>query len=115
MPVGAVGAAGATLFKIVRRVSEELGVNTCCGASNISFGLPDRPTLNATFLVMAMAAGMNCAITNPTEELIQKTILAANVLLGHDDNCLAWLSAHRAGTGDGGNDRAARRERRRPR
>jgi 5-methyltetrahydrofolate--homocysteine methyltransferase len=113
MPVGAVGAAGATLFRIVRRVTEELGVNTGCGASNISFGLPDRPTLNATFLAMAMAAGMTCAITNPVEESIRKTILAANVLLGHDDNCLTWLSAHRAESGDGSNDRAARRERRR--
>ncbi len=112
MPVGAVGQAGATLFRIVRRVTEELGVNTCCGASNISFGLPDRPTLNATFLAMAMAVGMTCAITNPVEETIRKTILAGNVLLGHDENCQAWLSAHRAESA-GANDRAARRERRR--
>jgi 5-methyltetrahydrofolate--homocysteine methyltransferase len=113
MPVGAVGAAGVTLFRIVRRVTEELGVNTCCGASNISFGLPERPTLNATFLAMAMAAGMTCAITNPIEESIRKTILAANVMLGHDDNCLTWLNAHRAESSAGQNDRVARRERRR--
>jgi len=114
MPVGAIGLAGATLFRIVRRVTEELGVNTCCGASNISFGLPDRPTLNATFLAMAMAAGMACAITNPIEELIRKTVLAADVMMGHDDNCRSWLSAHRAVTSEGGNDRASRRSRRRP-
>ncbi|MBI4770239.1 MAG: dihydropteroate synthase [Chloroflexi bacterium] len=67
MPVGAIRYAGRALFRIVRRVREELGANTICGASNISFGLPDRPALNATFLAMAMAAGMPCAITNPLE------------------------------------------------
>jgi 5-methyltetrahydrofolate--homocysteine methyltransferase len=117
MPVGAVRYAGATLFQIVRRVREELGCNTICGASNISFGLPDRPTLNAAFLAMAMAAGMACAITNPLEAEIKKMILAADVMLGHDDNCYAWLRAHRASAaGEGGSDaagRAARRERRR--
>ena len=114
MPIGAVGSAATTLFTLVRRLREELGVNTCCGASNISFGLPDRPTLNATFLAMAMAAGMTCAITNPVEELIRKTARAADVMLGHDENCRAWLSAHRAESGQAGDDRAARRERRRP-
>jgi len=95
MPVGAVRTAGATLFALVRRVSEELGVNTICGASNISFGLPDRGTLNAAFIAMAISAGMTCAITNPLEESIRKTVLAADVMMGHDENCLAWLSAHR--------------------
>lgn len=120
MPVGAVRYAGATLFQIVRRVREELGVNTCCGASNISFGLPDRPALNATFIAMAIAAGMNCAITNPLEESIRKAILAADVMMGHDENCYAWLNAHRAEAGasaggDGTDERDARRERRRAR
>jgi 5-methyltetrahydrofolate--homocysteine methyltransferase len=96
MPIGAVRTAGTTLFTIVRRVREELGCNTICGASNVSFGLPDRPTLNATFLAMAIASGMTCAITNPLEQAIRKAILAADVFMGNDENCLAWLTAQRA-------------------
>lgn len=115
MPIGAVRTAGVSLFTLVRRVREELGCNTVCGASNISFGLPDRATLNATFLAMAIAAGMTCAITNPLEESTRKTILAANVFMGHDENCLAWLSAQRTGaavSGDSGGGGPRRRERR---
>jgi 5-methyltetrahydrofolate--homocysteine methyltransferase len=114
MPVGAIPHAGRTLFQIVRRVHEELGVNTVCGASNISFGLPERPTLNSTFLAMAIASGMNCAITNPLEENIRKTVLAANVLMGVDDNCQAWLSAQRQ-EGTRGEDGEGGRRRRRMR
>jgi 5-methyltetrahydrofolate--homocysteine methyltransferase len=111
MPIGAMRSAGVSLFEIVRRVSGELGVNTICGASNISFGLPDRPGLNASFLAMAIASGMTCAITNPLEESIRKAILAADVLMGHDENCAAWLAAHREASG--GEGRTRRRERRR--
>ena len=67
MPIGTVPVACATLFTLVRRLREELGVNTICGASNVSFGLADRPALNAVFLAMAIGAGMTCAITNPME------------------------------------------------
>ncbi|UCH58568.1 MAG: dihydropteroate synthase [Anaerolineales bacterium] len=95
MPVGAVRTAGTTLFTIVRRVREELGVNTVCGASNISFGLPNRTMLNATFLSMAISAGMTCAITNPLEESLLMTVLAADVFMGLDENCMAWLKAQR--------------------
>lgn len=111
MPVGAMPGAGRALFTIVRRVHEELGVNTVCGASNISFGLPDRPKLNATFLAMAIASGMSCAITNPLEEDIRKTVLAANVLMGVDENCQAWINAQRSGNGnvDGQDVRRRRR------
>ena len=115
MPIGAVRMAGATLFTLVRRVREELGVNTVCGASNISFGLPDRPTLNSTFVAMAIAAGMTCAITNPLEENIRKTVLAADVLMGVDENCMAWLKAQRAkakSTGEDGDGTRRRRMRR---
>lgn len=114
MPVGAMPHAARTLFEIVRRVHEELGVNTVCGASNISFGLPERPTLNSTFLAMAISSGMNCAITNPLEENIRKTILAANVLMGVDENCQAWLNNQRqegAGASSGEGDAARRRRR----
>lgn len=113
MPVGAVREAAVTLFKLVRRLREELGVNTVCGASNISFGLPGRPTLNATFLAMAIGAGMTCAITNPLEEEIRRAILAADVMMGHDENCQAWLRANRAVGEDARSERVARRERRR--
>jgi 5-methyltetrahydrofolate--homocysteine methyltransferase len=112
MPIGAMRSAGPSLFEIVRRVRGDLGVNTICGASNISFGLPDRPALNAAFLAMAIACGMTCAITNPLEESIRKAILAADVLMGHDENCAAWLAAHREASG-AGEGRGRRRERRR--
>ena len=65
MPVGAMGTAGLQVFTLVRRLREELGVNTTCGASNISFGLPNRHGINNAFLPMAMAAGMTSAIMNP--------------------------------------------------
>ncbi len=113
MPIGAVRYAAVTLFKLVRRLREDLGVNTVCGASNISFGMPNRPTLNAVFLAMAIAAGMTCAITNPVEEEIRIALLAADVMMGRDENCQAWLRTHRTAPEDARAERAARRERRR--
>jgi 5-methyltetrahydrofolate--homocysteine methyltransferase len=65
MPVGAMGTAGRQVFTLVRRLREELGVNTTCGASNISFGLPNRHGINNAFLPMAIEAGMTSAIMNP--------------------------------------------------
>ncbi|MHA7851865.1 methyltetrahydrofolate cobalamin methyltransferase [Roseovarius sp.] len=65
MPIGAMGTAGIQVFTLVRRLREELGVNTTCGASNISFGLPNRHGINNAFLPMAMGAGMTSAIMNP--------------------------------------------------
>lgn len=95
MPAGAVPGAAATLFELVRMIREELGCNTVCGASNISFGLPDRAALNGAFLSMAIAAGMACAITNALEPAIKKAILAADLMMGHDENCMTWITAHR--------------------
>lgn len=109
MPIGAVPSAGQSLFKLVRRCREELGVNTTCGASNISFGMPGRPRLNAAFLSMAIAAGMTSAITNPIEEEIRMAIKAADVMMGHDPNCESWLMANRDGAGKA--DRRAERRR----
>jgi 5-methyltetrahydrofolate--homocysteine methyltransferase len=109
MPVGAVRFAGAALFTLVRRLRDELGVNTVCGASNISFGLPGRGVLNATFLAMAIAAGMTCAITNPLEETIRKTVLAADVMMGRDENCVAWLNDNREEGAQAGVDARQRR------
>jgi 5-methyltetrahydrofolate--homocysteine methyltransferase len=91
MPIGAMRSAGQSLFAIVRRCREELGVNCCCGASNISFGLPGRGALNGAFLAMAIAAGLTCAITNPIEHEIKQAILAADVMMCHDENCAEWL------------------------
>ena len=88
MPIGAMRYAGRQVFEIVRRCRDELGVNTCCGASNVSFGLPNRGPLNGTFLAMAIGAGLTSAITNPIEEHIKTAILAADVMTGNDENCL---------------------------
>ncbi len=95
MPIGAVRYAGRQVFEIVRRCRDELGVNTCCGASNVSFGLPNRPPLNAAFLSMAIAAGLTAAITNPLEGEIKRAIMAADVMMGYDENCAAWIQASR--------------------
>ena len=95
MPVGAVRTAGRDLFNIVRMVREELGCNTICGASNISFGMPNRHLLNSTFVAMAIAAGMTSAITNPLERDIRNSIYAADVLMGTDEGSMRYLSAMR--------------------
>jgi 5-methyltetrahydrofolate--homocysteine methyltransferase len=95
MPVGAVRTAGRDLFLIVRMVREELGCNTVCGASNISFGMPNRALLNSAFIAMAIAAGMTCAITNPLETEIRNAIYAADVLMGNDEDAGRYLSAMR--------------------
>lgn len=99
MPAGAVPGAAATLFELVRMIREELGCNTVCGASNISFGLPGRRVLNGAFLSMAIGAGMTCAITNPCEHEISQAIMAANLMMGYDENCLAWIAAQREAAG----------------
>ena len=98
MPVGAATAApaaGLTTFNIVRRVRDELGVNLSCGASNISFGLPDRHGIDSAFLPMLMALGVACSITNPLAEEVRRSILAADVLLDHDDYSMAWVTFYR--------------------
>jgi 5-methyltetrahydrofolate--homocysteine methyltransferase len=95
MPIGALGGAGRQVFSIVRRLREELGVNTTCGASNISFGLPNRHGLNATFLAMAAGAGMTSAIMNPLHEEEMAGVMAANVLLGNDRDCMRWIRRFR--------------------
>jgi 5-methyltetrahydrofolate--homocysteine methyltransferase len=111
MPIGAMATAGRQVFHLVRRLREELGVNTTCGASNISFGLPNRSGINAAFLSMAMAAGMTSAITNPMEPEIRQAILASDVLNGHDPNCVTWIRTYRQPPAEGEGSR--RRENRR--
>ena len=94
MPIGAMGTAGRQVFQLVRRLREELDVNTTCGASNIGFGLPNRPGLNAAFLPMVIASGMTSAITNPLEPELRQAIAAADVLMGHDEHCAAWIARY---------------------
>jgi 5-methyltetrahydrofolate--homocysteine methyltransferase len=115
MPIGAMRYAGQQVFHIVRRCRQELGVNTCCGASNISFGLPNRAPLNATFLSMAIAAGMTSAITNPLEGEIRQAILAADVMMGHDENCMVWIGTNRQDGSDESKSGRRRRQGRRRR
>ena len=95
MPIGAMGDAGRTAFKIIRRLREELKVNTTCGASNVSFGIPARNNITGTFLAMAIGAGMTSAIMNPLHEEVKTLVMAADVLVGNDENCSAWIRANR--------------------
>jgi 5-methyltetrahydrofolate--homocysteine methyltransferase len=113
MPVGALNQAGRSVFRLIRRLREELKVNTTCGASNIAFGLPNRHALNANFLAMAIGAGMTSAIMNPLHAEETTAILGADVLMGHDRDCRRWLRAFREPQAEGEGD--ARRERRRRR
>jgi 5-methyltetrahydrofolate--homocysteine methyltransferase len=95
MPIGAMGTAGRQVFTLVRRLREELRVNTSCGASNISFGLPHRHGINAAFLPMAIASGMTSAIMNPCRPQEMEAVRGANVLMGTDRDCTAWIRAYR--------------------
>ncbi len=91
MPVGAMASAGRQVFALVARLRTELGVNTTCGASNISFGLPHRHGINAAFLPMAMGAGMTSAIMNPVRSVEMGAIRAGNFLMNHDANGGEWI------------------------
>lgn len=102
MPIGALGQAGQQVFRLVRRLREELGVNTTCGASNVAFGLPNRNVITGTFLAMAIGAGMTSAIMNPLHPEVLHMIQAADVLAGQDENCAAWIKAHRDPNAGGG-------------
>jgi 5-methyltetrahydrofolate--homocysteine methyltransferase len=95
MPVGADVEMAMATFTAMRMIRDELGVNMCCGASNVSFGLPDRATLNAAFLPMAMAAGLTSAIMS-TADVCVRSARAADLLLGHDEWGASWIAAHRA-------------------
>ena len=116
MPIGAMGTAGRQVFALLRRLKDELRVNSTCGASNVSFGLPNRHAMNAHFLSMAACAGMTSAIMNPLHAEELDGIMAANVLNGHDKDCRRWLTRHRdpAPQGEGGarGGREGRRRRR---
>lgn len=95
MPIGAMGTAGQQVFKLVRRLRDELGVNTTCGLSNISFGLPHRHGINAAFIPMVIASGMTSAIMNPCRPAEMEAVHGANVLNGTDENCSKWIITYR--------------------
>jgi len=113
MPIGALPTAGQQVFRLVRRLREELKVNMTVGASNISFGLPNRIGINSAFLTMAAASGLTSAITNPLEPEIMQAVMAANVLNGVDPDCSAWIKSYRQPPADG--ERERRRNGRRDR
>ena len=94
MPIGAMSTAGRQVFALVRRLREELGVNTTCGASNVSFGLPNRHALSAAYLSMAIANGMTSAITSPLHEEVRLAVMAADVMMGHDPHQSAWIARY---------------------
>jgi 5-methyltetrahydrofolate--homocysteine methyltransferase len=95
MPIGAMRTAGRQVFRLVRRLHEELGVNSTCGASNVSFGLPNREGINAAFLPMAIASGLTSAITNPLSAEVRAAVMAADVLMGNDPDAARWIRVNR--------------------
>ncbi len=99
MPIGAEPRAARAMFETAQLVRSGLGVNLSCGASNVSFGLPDRSRIDAVFLAMAIAAGTNAAIANPLHEPVRRAVMAADVLLGTDAFATAWIAAHRTSQG----------------
>jgi 5-methyltetrahydrofolate--homocysteine methyltransferase len=118
MPIGAINQGGVQVMRLVRRLRDELKVNTTCGASNISFGLPNRDGINSAFLTMAIASGLTSAITNPLHVETIRACLGADVMMGHDPHCERWIRRFREEPPPGteGEPGRGRRERgRRPR
>ena len=114
MPVGAINMAGRSALDLIIRLRNELQVNTTCGASNISFGLPNRHGMNAAFLSMAAGAGMTSAIMNPLHAEEMTGIMGANVMNGNDPECRRWIQKFREPVvpGLGGRERRQTRRRR---
>ena len=112
MPIGAINTAGLQVMHVVRRLREELKVNTTCGASNVSFGLPNRNGINSAFLTMAMGAGMTSAITSPLHPEVMAAVRGGDVMMGNDPNCANWIKAYRDPVPEGeGRVRGGRRKR----
>ncbi len=96
MTVAADPTCGLITLETMRLIRDQLGNNMTCGASNVSFGLPDRATVNAAFLPLAMHAGLTCAITNPLVPEVRRAVLAGDLLLGHDEYAMRWIASYRA-------------------
>ena len=112
MPVGAVNTSGRQVIELVHRLRTELKVNTTCGASNFSFGLPNRNGVNSTFIACAIGAGMTSAIVNPMHEEVMLGVRGGDLMMGHDPECKAWIKAYREPTPEGEGARGGRRRRR---
>ena len=116
MPIGAINSAGREVLKLIHRLRTELKVNTTCGASNVSFGLPNRNGFNGAFISMAIQAGMTSAITNPLHAEVVAASLGADVMLGKDPDCARWIRQFREpmpeGVGRGTGRRGTGRRRR---
>jgi 5-methyltetrahydrofolate--homocysteine methyltransferase len=96
MPIGADTGTSLVTMETMRQIRERFGVNMTCGASNVSFGMPARHTLNSVWLPMAMTSGLTSAIMDARTPQIVEAVKAADVFLAHDDWGMAWISAHRA-------------------
>jgi 5-methyltetrahydrofolate--homocysteine methyltransferase len=101
MPIGAMPTAGRQVFRILGRLRDELHVNSTCGASNVSFGLPNREGINGAFLAMAIASGLTSAITNPIAEGVRSAVMAADVLQGNDQDASRWIRQFRIAPPEG--------------
>jgi len=96
LPVGVDHTAARVTLDALKRITEELGLNTTMGASNVSFGLPDRESINASFLIASIGRGLTSAITNPLLPDLRKAIAAGNLLMGHDEYAANWIRTFRA-------------------
>ncbi|HNM97160.1 MAG TPA: dihydropteroate synthase [Marmoricola sp.] len=96
MPIGADTSTSVTTFETMRRIRDEFGLNMTCGASNVSFGMPERHSLNATWLPMAMTQGLTCAIMDTRTPQIVEAVKAADLFMNHDDWGMHWIGAARA-------------------
>jgi 5-methyltetrahydrofolate--homocysteine methyltransferase len=97
-PVSVDSKAGRVALETLRLIKKELpGAKTICGLSNISFGLPQRRLLNQAFLSIMLTSGLDAAILDPTDKALMATSSATRVLLGNDEHCLGYISAHREG------------------
>jgi 5-methyltetrahydrofolate--homocysteine methyltransferase len=101
MPIGAINSAGREVLRLIHRLRTELKVNTTCGASNVSFGLPNRNGFNGAFISMAIQAGMTSAITNPLHAEVVAASLGADVMLGKDPDCARWIRHFREPAAEG--------------
>lgn len=95
LTVGADHTAGRTTLDSLWLIQQELGVNLSLGASNVSFGLPDRKSINVSYLALAVARGLTAAITDPTVPEIRTTLLACDLLMGRDEYSMRWIQAFR--------------------
>lgn len=112
MPIGAINTAGRQVMQLLHRLRTELKVNTSCGASNVSFGLPNRDGINAAFLTMAISAGLTSAITNPLHPDVVRACMGADVMMGHDPHCAQWIRKYREPPAAGATTEGAGRGRR---